>query len=529
VIAARAAAVVVGVLLLATGLSLTGLAVATAASSEEDALVTAGSLSLAGELTGLLGLFLLWLGQRTVALVTLIVLGLAFVPVGLGLLAALPLLRQIDNPDVNPERAAAAALIAGIAFLVLGLALLTLTWLWSRREHPRRVLSRVALWAGTGYGALLLLGGQLTAFVIFFSQPLAQDSEATTLEIAVGLATSAFLMAVPGAALTYHGVSEIMGEESGASWLPPALLATPAFALVVVLGGLVMAMKEPLAAAMPPLHLLAAVLPGVALVGLAARGGLGWREPGCRPTWRQVSLAIGVTIALATALASLAELLLDGGILVAFLASKEAFEGAASFDDVADVLEGFEGFLSNREELALALLTVAVVPPLVEEAAKGLGVRLLLSPLSSKRTAFVLGVVAGASFGTVEAVLYGLGALTDPDADWWSLMLMRAGSTVSHALGSGLVGLGWYQALAVGRPLTGLLYYAAAVLLHGLWNALVVLVGSRLVIPWEGLSDSGLVLVVYAVMAPVALLFLAALFVVSRRLREPSVDPSAVV
>jgi len=518
----RVAAAVVGVLLLATGLSLTGLAVATATSSEEDALVTAGGLSLAGELASLLGLLLLWLGQRMVALIALFVLGLAFVPVGVGLLAAAPLLRQLDNPDLEPGQAAAAALIAGLAFLVLGLALLTLAWLWSQREQPRRVLSRVVLWAGTVYGAMLLLGGQLTAFLILFSQPLARDSETTTLEIAVGLATSAFLMAAPGAALTYHGVSELMGETSSASWLPPALLATPPFALVLAAGAVVMAMEEPLAAAMPPLHLLAAVLPGVALVGLAARGGLGWREPGCRPTWRQLSLAIGLTITLATLLSSIAEALLDGGILVAFLASKEAFQGAVTFDDVRDVLEGFEDFLGNREELALALLTVAVVPPLVEEAAKGLGVRLLISPYSSKTTAFVLGVVAGVSFGTVEALLYGLGGLNDPDTDWWSLMLMRAGSTVSHALASGLVGLGWYNVLAVGRPLTGFLYYAAAVVLHGLWNALIVLVGSRLVIPWEGLSDSDLVLVVYAIMAPVALLFLAVLFVASRRLREPT-------
>ena len=526
-IAVRAAAVVAGLLLLVTGLSLTGLAVATAASSEEDALIAAGALSLAGELTALL-LLLLWRGQRMAALVTLAVLGLAFVPVGVGLLAASPLLRQIDNPDLDPERAAAATITAGIAFLVMGLALLTLAWLWSRREQPRRAFSKVVLWASTGYGALLFLGGQLTVLLLLFSQPLAEDGETTTVQVAVGLAASAFLMVVAGAALTFHGISELMGEASGASWLPPALLAVPAFAVVVAAGGLVMTMEEPAAALMPPLHLLAAVLPGVALVGLAARGGLGWREPGCRPTWRQVSLAIGFTIALATMLSSLAEALLDGGILVAFLASKEAFAGAASFDDVADVLDGFEGFLSNREEVALALLTVAVVPPLVEEAAKGLGVRLLISPQTPRRTAFVLGVVAGASFGTVEALLFGLGGLNDPDTAWWSLMLMRAGSTASHALASGLVGLGWYHVLAVRRPLTGSLYYVAAVALHGVWNALIVLVGSRLVIPWEGLSDSDLVLVIYAVMAPVALVFLAALFVLSRRLREPSPVSTAV-
>jgi hypothetical protein len=520
VTAARTAAVVVGAFLLMTGLSLTGLAVATAASSQEDALVSAGALSLGGEVTALAGFLLLWLGQRMVALIALFVMGLAFVPVGIGLAAAAPLLRQIDNPDVDPDRAAAAVLIAGPVFLALGLALLTLAWLWSRREQPRHVLSRVVLWAGTGFGALLLLGGQLTALFVFFSQPLARDSESTTLEIAASLATLAFLMAVPGAALTYHGVSELMGETSGASWLPPALLVVPAFALVVAAGGLVMAMGKPLAAAMPPLHLLAAVLPGIALVGMAARGGLGWREPGCRPTWRQILLAIGFTMAIATMLSSLAELLLDGGIMVAFLASKGAFDGAATSTEVTDVLKAFEDFLNNREELALALLTVAVVPPLVEETAKGLGVRLLISPHSSKTTAFVLGVVAGASFGTVEALLYGLSGFSDAGTDWWSLMLMRAGSTATHALASGLVGLGWYQVMALGRPLTGFLHYAAAVALHGLWNGLIVLVGSRLVIPWEGLSDSDLTVVVYAIMAPVVLIFLAALFVASRRLRE---------
>jgi RsiW-degrading membrane proteinase PrsW (M82 family) len=211
--------------------------------------------------------------------------------------------------------------------------------------------------------------------------------------------------------------------------------------------------------------------------------------------------------------------------VVAFLAAKDAFQGVATSEDVRDVFRDFEDFLSNREQLAAALLTVAVVPPLVEEAFKGLGVRLVLSRQTSKASAFVLGVVAGTSFGTVEALLYGFGGLNGSETDWWSLMLMRAGSTTAHALASGLVGLGLYQAIVLRRPLGGFLHYGAAVLVHGSWNALAVLVGSRLVIPWEGLSDSDLVLVVYAVMAPVALLFLAALFILSRRLREPTPIP----
>jgi hypothetical protein len=532
--AGRVTALVVGFPLLATGLSLTGLAVATATSSDENALVTAGALCLAGELTALLGIALLWLGQRAVAMITLIVLGLVFAPVGIGLISAAPLLGQIANPDVDPDRAEAAALIAGAAFLLLGLAFLVLGWLWSRRDEPRRLLSKMVLWAGAGYGAMLLLNGLMTASFVFFSHFLAnagetdKPSEVTTLEFAVLMAATAFLAIVPGAALTYHGVSELMGEASGASRLPPALLAAPVFALALAVGGLVMAMEEPVAAVMPPVHLLAAALPAVFLVGLAARGGLGWRVAGCRPTWRQVLLAVGFAMAVATMLSALAEGVLDSGILVALLAGKDAFEGVANSEEVRDVLRNFEDFLSNREQLAAALLTVAVVPPLIEEAAKGLGVRLVLSPQTSKASAFVLGVVAGTSFGTVEALLYGLGGLNGSETDWWSLMLMRAGSTTAHALASGLVGLGWYQVMVMRRPFSGFLHYGAAVLVHGSWNALIVLVGSRLVIPWEGLSDSDLVLVVYAVMAPVALLFLGGLFVISYRLREPAPVPVPV-
>jgi len=526
-------AIVVGFPLLATGLSLTGLAVATATSSDEDALVAAGALCLAGEVTALLGFGLLWLGQRTAAMITLIVLGLAFVPVGIGLLSVSPLLGQLANPDVDPDRASAAVLIAGAAFLVLGLAFLVLGWLWGRRDEPRRLLARLVLWAGTGYGAMLFLAGLMTVFFVFsFTQPPERGAggadEATVLEVAVALATSVFLMLVPGAALTYHGASELMGVPSGASRLPPALLAVPVFALALAIGGLVMAMEEPVAAVMPPVHLLAAALPAVFLIGLTARGGLDWRTAGCRPTWRQVFVAVGFAMAVATMLSGLAEGVLDGGISVAFLAGKDAFQGVGNSDDLREVLRNFEDFLTNREQLAAALLTVAVVPPLVEETAKGLGVRLVLSPQTSKAGAFVIGVVAGTSFGTVEALLYGFGGLNGSETDWWSLMLVRAGSTTAHALASGLVGLGWYQVMVLRRPFGGFLHYGAAVLVHGSWNALAVLVGSRLVFPWKGLSDSDLVLVVYAVMAPVALLFLAALLVLSRRLREPAPVPAEV-
>jgi hypothetical protein len=121
------------------------------------------------------------------------------------------------------------------------------------------------------------------------------------------------------------------------------------FGFVVATGGLVLAWVVPVAAVMPPLHVLAAVLPAVALAGLAARGGLGWRETGCRPTWRQVFVAVGFAMAVATMLSSVAETLVDGGIMAAFLASENAFENVATSRDLRHVAENFELFLGDRE------------------------------------------------------------------------------------------------------------------------------------------------------------------------------------
>src|SRR5438477_3856078 len=107
------------------------------------------------------------------------------------------------------------------------------------------------------------------------------------------------LSMVPGLILTYHGISASMGEQS-TPWRPPmAAIMLFVYAAVLLVGGLDMAAFQPVAAPMPLLHVLAAALPGITLVGLAARGSVlsGRRVLGL--TWRRVTLAAAVSMAVA--------------------------------------------------------------------------------------------------------------------------------------------------------------------------------------------------------------------------------------
>jgi len=261
-------------------------------------------------------------------------------------------------------------------------------------------------------------------------------------------------------------------------------------------------------------------------VGLAAHGGLGWRSEGAWPTWRQVGLAVAFGMGVATAAAGLLEGLAFEGVIVGFLSFHNAFEGVATSEGVRQVIEDFGTYVSDREEMAAALLLLSGIGPLVEETAKGLGVRVLMTRGSSRASVFAIGVAVGGGFGTVEALGYGLSAFQEGGASWWAMMLLRGGATSMHALATGLVGLGWYQATIRRSLAPGVVLYLVAVLIHAVWNGLIALVGTRFVVTWEGVTNMQLERSLYALVAAMAVGALATLLVISRRLREPA--PAAV-
>ena len=106
-------------------------------------------------------------------------------------------------------------------------------------------------------------------------------------------------------------------------------------------------------------------------------------------------------------------------------------------------------------------------------------------------------------------------------------MLLRAGATTMHALNTGLLGLALYFGAAERRFGRGFALYLAAVALHGLWNTLAVLAGSRVIFEFESLSEREISMLAFGVFAALGLAMLAVLYVVVRRAyaASPKLDP----
>lgn len=473
-----------------------------------------------GLIAGLLVCFLSW---RPGFVAVAVALAPALVVAGTALMSAAPIVDQLESRTIAGH-ASAALLAAGLAYALIGVMLAAPVVSWLLRPGVWALVRPIGRWLAVAAGAVSGLSGMgialLTPFAAF------GDSETSSVsQAAAASAAAAALALIVGVILTFHGISAAMGEASSRSWLPAAPLFLGPLALALLVGGLAMRLEPPPAAVMPPLHVAAGLLPGMALAALAAHGSL-VRGSVSRLTWRQALLTPAVSMVAATSFAGIIELWASGIVLAGLLASAGAFDGTTAASDVRVVFENYEDYLGTGRELAMWLAVAAVVAPLAEEFFKGAAARLTMTDATSRRDAFTLGAVSGAAFGAVEALTYGLAGFSGAAANgWWSLMLMRGGASGMHALAAGLVALGWYDAMH-GRGWRWFRWYAAAVLLHGFWNALNVLVGTRLLFPMEGLSDQALERLVYAAIAPLALASVAALPLIGRRLRraEPPQD-----
>jgi hypothetical protein len=77
-------------------------------------------------------------------------------------------------------------------------------------------------------------------------------------------------------------------------------------------------------------------------------------------------------------------------------------------------------------------------------------------------------VAGGAGFALAENLFNGALGGTE---GWAPGAVARIGATAMHCFTSGLVGWGWGQLWTARRPLRLLGAYAAAVFIHGVWNA----------------------------------------------------------
>jgi len=323
--------------------------------------------------------------------------------------------------------------------------------------------------AGLGLALLGLFSGALYLLLPFVYR----GGEA--LEMSVIVAGLASLGLGLGVALAYQATSSLLGRPSGAFRPPPPWPLVIALVAIALCGQLVLSLSADwlIHLAFPPFHILAAMLPAMAVLAFAGRRLLtsSWREV----TW-EVACGALLSPPLAFTLEAISIILLA---LMAILFISLMPGGAAWLRELMSNLQapgGLEGPAElQRVFFSLPLLAVmvigfVVIAPMVEELLKSLGVVILSYRLRGRADAFLWGLASGAGFAFVESLFSGAVSLPE----WGAIMLLRVGATLMHCLTSGTMGLGWYYALVTHRPWRLIGAYIASVCLHAFWNLIAL-------------------------------------------------------
>ena len=294
-----------------------------------------------------------------------------------------------------------------------------------------------------------------------------------------GLAFGSFLL-LPSAG---YALLRLSGRErlrdwriSSSRWLLIASgLLVFLLPLVLLAGNLVTAHGRIAWFALPPLHILAVVIPIFWLLVV----GLNGLSPGSgQRSWGLLGagLALGPVLILTLELA-----LLAGFLVVAVLFIARQPELSDELTNLAqrlrfaprtpDVLARIlQPYILHPATVTGIFAYIALFVPLIEEVIKPIGVWFLASRKLSPVDGFVAGLLSGAGYALFENLF-----LSSSGSQWMSLVLARVGTGAVHMFTASLVGWGLASAWGGGRYLRLGLSFACAVLVHGLWNGLTLL------------------------------------------------------
>ncbi|TAK13827.1 MAG: PrsW family intramembrane metalloprotease [Anaerolineae bacterium] len=231
---------------------------------------------------------------------------------------------------------------------------------------------------------------------------------------------------------------------------------------------------------LPPLHLLGVSLPVFWLAWLARRGLVNVAP---QRYWGMLAsgLVLGPFLIMVLEVFSIAALLVGYVLylmnqpgMIPMIERMQVFMEANPVPDPERLLPLLEPLLADPGLTVVVLLAFSLVAPMIEEALKPIGVWLLAGRKLTGAEGFAAGALSGAAFALFENVSRGVDA-----SQWTILVVVRIGTAVLHIFTSGLVGYGIALAWSERKVLRLFLAYAAAVLLHGLWNGSVILMALR--------------------------------------------------
>lgn len=134
--------------------------------------------------------------------------------------------------------------------------------------------------------------------------------------------------------------------------------------------------------------------------------------------------------------------------------------------------------LRGQLTIPSVVILVVIIAPLVEEFAKGLGLRGARKHIIEEEDGIVYGAAAGFGFSATENLFYELAALEQSgEVGLIATAFVRTFTgCFLHATASGLLGYGVGKMYRYGRGLAEAIpYYALAVLLHAVFNLIAVL------------------------------------------------------
>ena len=443
--------------------------------------------------------------------ITAIVLAPVFALAALAMCSGAVAVRRYGELE-DPARASNALIVGAVICLALAV-LFAVNWLvWVRQPGASATLQHVLRCAAIWWGSQLVLQaiyGAVLCVIELTRHAGLHGNDRDHLTLALTYAGSAAISMAAGVVLFWHGAGALTGVPSR-GYRPPAFWKPALIALAAIGVGALLVQRDAAVWLVPFLHVLAVLLPGIAIVALVSRAG---RRAGlqARSSWREVTLMVAYGAALAAFVAGI----VNSTLLVAtFLPFLNSFTRRSV------------NLLNDRTALVLLLIVIAVLAPLDEEFCKGFGVRLLKRHNPSRYQAFLWGLASGAGFGMVEANAYGAGAFNQSPYRWWDGVLLRGAASSLHALTSSIVGIGWFYLFRGSRKrFAGC--YLLAVSLHGSWNALNLLTVARVLPGFKRLSDHSVEVGLEVVLGLIALGILTLLWMLARRLARVDEPPTA--
>jgi hypothetical protein len=225
---------------------------------------------------------------------------------------------------------------------------------------------------------------------------------------------------------------------------------------------------------LPPIHVLAIGLPVVWVLYLAIRKlplGSSQRVWGVFDS----GLVLGPGLILVFELAAVIAFIFLGAVVVAskpemvdrIMSLSEQFSRQTLTQDEA--LEILGPFLQQPAVILAVLAFAALIVPMIEEVFKPVGAWLLVGRRMTPAEGFAAGALSGAGYALFESLM-----LSGGGESWMWIVLGRAGTAVLHISTSSLMGWALVQAWAHTRIFRLGLVYLGAVLVHGTWNAVVI-------------------------------------------------------